>query len=70
MIVIDTHAWVWWIDDHPRLRRTVRDQLDDETDVRVSAISMLEIATTASLGRLRLLPSADTWMSVAGSIRQ
>ncbi len=45
MIVLDTHVWIWWIDDHLRLKRAVRDQIDAENDVRISVISMLEVAT-------------------------
>jgi PIN domain nuclease of toxin-antitoxin system len=48
VIVLDTHVWVWWVDDHPRLNREVRDQIDREADVRVCAISLLEIATAES----------------------
>jgi PIN domain nuclease of toxin-antitoxin system len=62
VIVLDTHAWLWWVDDHPRLKRSVRDRIDAADDVRVSAISLLEIATAVSLGRLRLRPSAERWL--------
>ena len=67
MIVLDTHVWVWWVDDHPRLRRDVRDRIDAENDVRVSAISLLEIVTATSLGRLVLRPSVDRWLEIAQS---
>ncbi len=70
MIVLDTHVWVWWVDDHPRLKRSVRDRIDGENDVRVSAISLLEIATAHSLGRLSLKPSVSSWLEVAQSAEQ
>ena len=70
MIVLDTHVWSWWVDDHPRLKRSVRDHIDSEADVRVSAISLLEIATAASLNRLTLRPSAFHWLSVAQTAEQ
>jgi len=70
VIVLDTHAWIWWVDDHQRLRRSVRDQIDAENDVRVSAISLLEIATAVSLKRLSLRPSPSYWLSVAQSAEQ
>lgn len=54
MIVLDTHAWIWWVDDHPRLNPSVRDRIDLEDDVRICAISLLEISTAVSLGRLAL----------------
>ena len=70
MIVLDTHAWIWWLDDHPRLRRDVRDRIDSEDDVRVCAISLLEIATAVSLGRLALRPHVDSWLETAQSVAQ
>jgi len=70
LIVSDTHVWIWWVDDHPRLRREVRDRIDRETDVRVSAISLLEIATAVSLNRLILRPSAKAWLEVAQTAEQ
>ena len=68
MIVLDTHVWVWWVDGNPRLRPDVREQLDSERDLRVSAISLLEIATAASLNRLVLRPSVGAWLQIAQSI--
>ena len=65
MIVLDTHAWIWWVDDHPRLKRSVRDRIDAERDVCVSAISLLEIATAVSHGRLVLKPTAERWLEIA-----
>jgi len=65
VIVLDTHVWIWWADDHPRLRRDVRDRIDAENDVRVSAISLLEIATANAVGRLILKPSVDRWLDIA-----
>lgn len=70
MIVIDTHVWIWWVDDDPKLKRVVRDMIDAENDVRVSAISLLEIATAASLNRLVLKPSVRRWLEVAQTAQQ
>ena len=70
MIVIDTHVWVWWVDDNPKLSRRVRDRIDAESDVRVSAISLLEIATAVSLNRLVLKPSPMHWLRIAQTAEQ
>lgn len=70
MIVIDTHVWIWWVDDDPRLKRSVRDAIDAERDVRVCAISLLEIATAASLNRLVLRPSVRYWLTIAQTAEQ
>jgi PIN domain nuclease of toxin-antitoxin system len=70
VIVIDTHVWIWWVDDDPRLKRSVRDAIDAERDVRVCAISLLEIATAASLNRLVLRPSVRYWLTIAQTAEQ
>jgi len=70
VIVIDTHVWIWWVDDDQRLKRAVRDMIDTERDVRVSAISLLEIATAVSLNRLVLRPSVKHWLHIAQSAEQ
>ena len=70
MIVVDTHVWVWWVNRHPRLRPAVRDRLDAETDIRVSAVSLLEIALAASRGRMTLLPTPRDWLAAAQSSDQ
>jgi PIN domain nuclease of toxin-antitoxin system len=65
VIVLDTHVWIWWVDNHPRLKQSTRDKIDLESDIRISAISLLEIAAAVSLGRLTLKPSARQWVEVA-----
>jgi PIN domain nuclease of toxin-antitoxin system len=69
-MVLDTHVWIWWVHDDPQLDRTVRDKIDSEADVRVSAISLLEIAIAASLGRLELRPSSAVWLEMAQTVEQ
>jgi len=68
VIVLDTHVWIWWVDDSPRLRTDVRDKLDREQDIRISAISLLEIATATAMNRLALRPSPAQWLEIAQSI--
>lgn len=70
MIVIDPHVWICWIDDDPKLKPAIRNMIDAHSDVRVSAISLLEIATAVSLNRLVLKPSAAHWMKIAQTPEQ
>ena len=52
-ILLDTHAFLWWLTDNTRLSRFARRTIGDEAnDVAVSAASAWEIATKARLGRL------------------
>ncbi len=70
MIVLDTHVWIWWVDDHHRLKPSIRDRIDTEGDVRICAISLLKISMAVSLGCLRLRPSVRSWLEVAQSAEQ
>jgi PIN domain nuclease of toxin-antitoxin system len=60
--VLDTHAWVWWLDGDPRLSGNARDVIESSDELAVSAISVWELATLERLGRLTLTPDVRTWV--------
>ncbi len=52
-LLLDTHAFLWWLADDPKLGREVREAISDPSAiVHVSAASLWEISVKASLGRL------------------
>jgi PIN domain nuclease of toxin-antitoxin system len=54
-LLLDTHAYLWWLADHPELSYEARDLLaDPRTSAYVSAASVWEIAIKVKLGRLDL----------------
>lgn len=54
-VVPDTQTLLWWLADDPRLSRTHRELIaDPANDVFISAMSIAEIAITASARRLRI----------------
>lgn len=56
-LLLDTHAFLWWAEDSPRLPQPARRAIHDEdNDVMVSAATAWEITTKHRLGKL---PSAD-----------
>ena len=60
-ILLDTHAFLWWLAGNPRLVETARRAIaDDDNDVLVSAASAWEIATKYRLGKL---PEAEALAS-------
>ena len=62
-VLIDTHAFLWWLAGNERLSRTARDAIANPgNSVLVSAASAWEIATKHRLGKL---PGAD---EVAGDV--
>ncbi len=52
-LLLDTHAFLWWLSDDPKLSETARDAIRDPNSiVHVSSASIWEIAIKAKLGRL------------------
>lgn len=52
-MLLDTHAFLWWLTDSKRLSGAANRVIADETnDIAVSAASAWEIATKHRLGRL------------------
>jgi PIN domain nuclease of toxin-antitoxin system len=67
MIVLDTHAWIWWTLDTGRLSKIQAESIAaNETDViGVSAISCWEIAKLVQNGRLVLPIPPLQWLQQA-----
>lgn len=51
-LLLDTHVILWWLADDPGLADDVKQAIDTEPDVFVSAASVWEIAIKQSLGKL------------------
>lgn len=66
LIVLDTHALIWWVADAKRLSkaatRAIRSALRDGP-LAASAISVLEIATAVRRGRLVLSRPVEDWLA-------
>jgi len=67
MIVLDTHVWIWWVHDDPRLSPSHRDVIHQHENDRigVSAISCWEVAKLVERGRLELPVPLRDWMKGA-----
>jgi PIN domain nuclease of toxin-antitoxin system len=51
-LLLDTHIYLWFVRDDPKLGRGARNRIRDADEVFVSSASMWEIAIKASLGKL------------------
>lgn len=51
-LLLDTHIVLWWLTDDPALAEDIKDRLDHEPDVRVSAASIWEIAIKQATGKI------------------
>lgn len=69
-ILLDTHVWWWWITGEPGLsvaQKRLLAKVGPEEPAEVSDISLWEIATLVSLGRLSIsLPLRD-WLESAAA---
>ncbi len=71
MIVLDTHAWIWWVADPPRLSRSARAAIKQAARRRqlyVSCISVWEVATLVSRGRLKLTMDVGDWVAASEAL--
>ncbi|CAA9558904.1 MAG: hypothetical protein AVDCRST_MAG86-441 [uncultured Truepera sp.] len=63
-LLLDTHAFLWWCADDPRLsRRAVQAVSDGSREVLLSAVSGWEVAIKARLGKLPLNDVPTTFMA-------
>ncbi|MEU4315314.1 type II toxin-antitoxin system VapC family toxin [Nocardia sp. NPDC024068] len=51
-LLLDTHVVLWWLTDDPTLADDVKDRLDRDPDVFVSAVSVWEVAIKQAGGKL------------------
>ena len=65
MIVLDTHAWIWWLSEPERLSAAANQAIDRAQRVAISPISCWEIATKVTRGRLVLDRPLTLWMRQA-----
>lgn len=66
--LLDTHILIWWLNDRARLSSAQRQVLaaaDRESPVLVSDISLWEVATLHSLGRIQLSLPLREWLEKA-----
>ena len=73
MLVLDTHAFVWWLGEPRRLSRKAARALAAcraPGSVRVSSASVLEVVVLAGRGRLRLACDISAWLADARRVPQ
>lgn len=51
-LLLDTHVVIWWLTDDPTLAADIKDRLDHEPDVYVSAATLWEVAIKQAIGKL------------------
>ncbi|MET0522407.1 MAG: type II toxin-antitoxin system VapC family toxin [Jiangellaceae bacterium] len=52
-LLLDTHIVLWWLSDDSTLAAELKDRLDHEPDVYVSAATIWEVAIKQAIGKLQ-----------------
>lgn len=62
-LLLDTHSFIWFVEDHPSLSPAARALIEDATnDIFLSIASVWEMAIKASLGKLTLSQPFDLFI--------
>jgi PIN domain nuclease of toxin-antitoxin system len=65
LIVLDTHAWVWWMTKPEKLGKKAARAIDKATAIGVPAICPWEIAMKVRAGKLRFDRPCEVWVEDA-----
>ncbi|MDB9313904.1 type II toxin-antitoxin system VapC family toxin [Spirulina sp. CS-785/01] len=67
MIILDTHIWVWWVQNDSRLTPSQHNWIDtyQARGLGVSIFSCWEVTKLVSKGRLILPASVEIWLKTA-----
>ncbi len=65
MIVLDTHAWIWWASEPARLGRRGRAAIEAADRIGVPAVCCFEVAAAAARGRIALDRAPLEWLEQA-----
>lgn len=51
-ILLDTHVYLWWLQDHHNLSKAARERIVAATDVYISSATIWEASIKAGIGKL------------------
>jgi PIN domain nuclease of toxin-antitoxin system len=65
VIVVDTHAWLWWVNGEAALSEPARRTIERADTIGVATISAMEVAALVRLGKIELDIDARPWVAQA-----
>jgi PIN domain nuclease of toxin-antitoxin system len=68
LIVLDTHAWLWWMTDPSRLSGPAHEAIAQSAGIGVSTLSAWELAMLVTRGRISLDRDVGLWVRQALAI--
>jgi PIN domain nuclease of toxin-antitoxin system len=62
-LLLDTHIWIWMMDDSKRLTSRIQQHLQDQTnELWLSPISTWEVLVLQAKGKIRLRLPSEVWV--------
>ena len=62
-LLLDTHTFLWFVNDDPRLSNHLKDLIENENNIRyLSIASLWEMSIKYNLGKLTLAPSYEEFV--------
>jgi PIN domain nuclease of toxin-antitoxin system len=65
VIILDTHAWVWYAAEDPQLSQRAKARIHREKALAIHPVSCWEVAMLSHSGRLKLNIEISTWVGHA-----
>lgn len=65
MIILDTHAWIWWTSESPNLSEKAADAIRNASQIGIPAICCWELAMLEAKKRIGLNIDAQVWIDLA-----
>ena len=69
-VLLDTHVWWWWVTGEPGLsaaQKRVLAKASPDAPLELSDVSLWEVATLVSLGRLAVTMPLRDWLEAAAA---
>ena len=64
-LILDTHVWVWWINQDNKLSVLLRERIAQASYVAISAVSVYELVQAVERRRLSLAVATSEWLQSA-----
>jgi PIN domain nuclease of toxin-antitoxin system len=62
LVVLDTHAWIWWVTQSKKLSRRAKRAIESARQVGLPAACCWEMAMLVAAGRLKLDREVRQWV--------
>ena len=61
MILLDTHIFIWWVNNDPKLNQIYRKLLENEKEPAISIFTLWEIAKLNQMGKFQFSIPLENW---------